>query len=259
MAMGDDVWDSYNERLTRYASPLSGWWTPTETITQADAVLLMHRSRCRQFVRYLDERTDRNLPVPPEGAAVVEFVRSGQVATFYSFSLEWGALRDADIGARLQDATAEIPLEQVIDSLAAVQFYDACPPMPMLLEIIWGELFSMKDNDSFDQRTRSWPVMVNVDSFTTELQRAYGSRALSRDERSCEFPTRGWIRQALDELVSLGLAEQGSTRDDYKAHVKAFEGGDVRSEFVRRMFDRYEREATQTSMPRGAEQTSLPL
>jgi hypothetical protein len=220
----------------------------------------MHRSRCRQFIRYLEDVETEDRQLPAERTAVVEFVRSSQVNTFYSFSLEWGQIRDPGLAPLLRDATAEIPLQRVIDEFAAIQFYDACPPLPMLLEIVWGELFGRVAEVRYDERSRTWPVAVALDEMTEELQRAYGSRALHRDGRSCEFPKKAWVKQALDELVSLELAQRGTAEGEYVANLRVIQGDDLRSEFVRRIFQRRQPEESNADEIGGdSEQTSLPL
>lgn len=55
------------------------------------------------------------------------------------------------------------------------------------------------------------------------MQRAYGSGALHRDERSAEFPRVAWIRQALDMFVSLALAYRGESNGDYVVNYRPFD------------------------------------
>lgn len=260
MAQGGEVWDAYADQLLSYSRQLRGWWTPTSTIDTSDAILLMHRSRARQFARYLEEAgAEETVP----NGALIEFVRSGQVKQFYSFSLEWGRLREPLIERGLLEATAEVPLHTILDSLASLQFYDAEPPLPMMLEIIWGELYSDRNESEFDEKGGFWPVQAHVPTFTRDLQSAYGSGALGAasppDGRACEFPRRSWVRRALDELVSLELAKPAENPDTYSVFVRQLGSGDLRSEFVRRMWDKRQPAEESVSMQVEKGQTVLPL
>ena len=201
MSDSDDVWDDYIGRLESYDTRLAGWWTDTAGIEKSIAILLIHRSKSRRLVRALKKRISEGDVSLSRNTAVIEFVRSDQVDTYYSFRSEWGQVQDPDLGPRLYDSV-EVPLKKVIQEFSAIQFYDAEPPLPMMLEILWGEFFGQIEDLEYDEETKSWPLGITVDAVTSELQKAYGSGALHCDHRSCEFPRATWVRRALDTLSS---------------------------------------------------------
>lgn len=258
LADGDHIWDDYTERLETYDTDLAGWWTGSEEIALSDALLLVHRSRSRRLVRALEERLADGRIQPSKRTAVVDFVRSDQVDTYYSFRLEWGALDDEELGDRLDDSV-EVPLGKVIREFAAIQFYDAEPPLPVMLEILWVELFGRVAELEYDESTKSWPLGVKAQATTLELQRAYGSRALHQDERSCEFPKPKWVRRALDTLVRLEMAKELDDAGEYLVWLKPVEGGDLRSEFVRRIHAKRKGKTEENVESLSEDQTSLPL
>lgn len=258
MAQGDGVWEQYIERLEKYDGRIVGWWTETEDIGTSDALLLIHRSRSRQLVNFLEDRVDAGEFALSENTAVVEFVRSDQVDTFYSFRREWGQITDPGLAPQLEQSV-EVPLNKVIDEFAAIQFYDSRPPLPMLLEVLWGEFFGRVGDLEFDEESRTWPLVITVQEITDELQKAYGSQALDRDERSCEFPKESWVRQALEELVTIELAMREDEKDAYRVQLKAFDG-DMREEFVRRLHKRSEGVGGEAEQIRATpDQTTLAL
>lgn len=258
LAQGSDVWDSHLDQLELYDRPMIGWWTDSEMIPKANAVLLVHRSRSRQFVQYLETEIAEGRRSLSANAAVIEFVRSNQVSSNYSFTVEWGGIIDEDLSLA---ESAEVPLEKVVNEFGEIQFYDAEPPLPMFLEFLWGEFFGRIGDLEFDPDKRHWPFLVTVKGVTEELQKAYGSKApaLARDDRSCEFPRRKWVKRALDALVALELALPGGEVDEYTVLVRNIgRGRDLRSEFVRRLFAKSGSSSDMKPSP-GPDQTELPL
>ena len=88
------------------------------------------------------------------------------------------------------------------------------------------------DGIEYDDKTKSFPIKVSVSDVADELQKAYGSQALKKDERSGEFPTQKWIKGAFNKLVSYKLASQGSKEGEYLIHFKSLRD-DVLDRFIR--------------------------
>jgi hypothetical protein len=59
---------------------------------------------------------------------------------------------------------------------------------------------------AYDENLKAFPVDVGAAAIADELQRAYGSQLLERDDRSVEFPSARVVRKALEALVTIKLA-----------------------------------------------------
>jgi len=82
----------------------------------------------------------------------------------------------------------------------------------MMVEL-WGNIFNEKKQDTeFDDKLHAWPIPVNVEKLTIELQRAYGSQG--KEHRIVAFPLNDWVRDALEAFVWLNLAQK-EDNDNY--------------------------------------------
>jgi len=229
----ESQWIPHLERLLKYDDNLIGWWTTQETISHSDTIMLIHQSRGRQFVHFLERQKTKDPSLVGPTTSVVEFNQSEETVNYFFFRLEHGKIRDSEL-AKALDAGIQIPLDKVIQSFPNVRFYDSPPPVVLLLTQLWIDYFpSMLADASYDEQTRSRQIRVSVSATTKELQSAYGSGALYRDRRSVEFPRKAWIREAFERLVKHKLAVPPSdSSDNYVIIYRSFRG-DVRERFAR--------------------------
>jgi len=209
-------WSPHLEQLRKYDDNLVGWWTPQEDIDTSDAVLLVHQSRSRAFVRFLEEQRESNSGAVGPHSSVIEFNRADEGQPYLFFRTEWGQVRDAAIAQKLTDG-ASVPVAKVLKSFPSVKFYDAKPPLEDLMKTLWIDLLA-----SFDRKSPEGGIPVVVSELTREMQRAYGSQALHQDERASEFPKVSWIREALDAFARLGLATTSGDGERYTVNYKVF-------------------------------------
>ncbi|MGH7773993.1 MAG: hypothetical protein ACREQA_17355 [Candidatus Binatia bacterium] len=225
-----DQWGEHLEQLRKYDDRLRGWWTSTEFIEAANTAFIVHQTRSRAFVRYLEKQKNVNSNLVGPNSVVIEFNQSTEANVYMFFRLEWGTLVDLGLSASLGNGVA-VPLETVLESFSSVRFYDTPPPLPLTLLYLWTDLFpAMADPSNYDEQLRAIPLIASVDEITKELRRAYGSGALERDSRSAEFPRMNWIRDALETLVAAKLAVP-KNGDSYTVLYRPFRE-DVLTRFI---------------------------
>lgn len=226
-------WISHIEQLRKYDDKLEGWWTEDERITHSDTIMLIHQSRGRPFTRFFQHRKEINPDLVGPSTCVVEFTHSGETVPYYFFRLELGSIADNELGPRLEDGV-NIPLDDVRMSFPSIQYYDARPPMPLLLFRLWTDVFpSMLEDGEYDEKTGSRKIQVSVSNVTDELQKAFGSKALRQDNRSGEFPKQRWVREAFEQLISYKLAIPRSGEDGkYIIYYRSFRD-DVLDRFIK--------------------------
>jgi len=225
------TWASFLEQLRKYDDFLTGWWTQDQQMPEYNALLLLHHSRSRLFIQYLQEalRTDPAAVGPR--SAVVEFSTSMETELYYFFRLEYGALRDAELHPRLASGV-QIPFERVLTSYPSLHYYDSEPPTELLLTELWSGVFpSLLGDLKIDEALNAFPLRVSVAELTLELQRAFGSATLPIDVRSVEFPKQSWVRKALDRLVGYKYAKPPDQGDTYTVLYRPFKK-DVMERFI---------------------------
>jgi hypothetical protein len=167
--------------------------------------------------------------------SVIEFNHSTESVPFVFFRREFGAITNAELGPRL-DEGVPIPLHKLV-TLPKSQYYDAKPPMLVLLVNLWSEYFpSLASEVAYDEAAKARRITVSAKAATSELQKAYGSGALKKDERASEFPHYKWVLEALDRLVEHKLAvKESSEADAYIVEFKSVRK-DVRLFFAEKEF-----------------------
>lgn len=216
-----DHWQAAAKQLRAYDDTLTGWWTDDERIDCSDAALLIHQSRGRAFVRELQKMGAADPAIVGPRTSVIEFNHSAESVPFLFFRREFGKITNQALEPRL-DEGVQVPLNKLVESLPRLQYYDAKPPMLVLLVNLWSEYFpSLASEVSYDEAARARRIAVSARAVTEELQRAYGSGGLKKDGRASEFPQYTWVREALDRLVEHKLAvKKDSESDEYVVEFK---------------------------------------
>jgi len=238
-------WGRHVQQLRKYdVDSLVGWWTENELVKESNVVMLIHQSRSRRFIRFLQKAAEEGADEVGPTTCVVEFNSSAETASYYFFRLEYGEIADSDLHRRL-DLGVEVPLDKVLRSYPNVRYYDSEPPLELILTDLWLEFFLVRAAEAeYDEKLRAYKFVASVEEVTGEMQRAYGSGALSADTRSVEFPKKKWIRKAFDRLVQYRFAlppEDGY--DLYEVHFRSFRE-DVLEKFLKLSLERRREDET---------------
>lgn len=218
-------WHRHVEQLHKYDDQLTGWWTSDKRVPEHAAVLLIHQSRSRRFIRFLHDMLEEEPAVIGPRSLIVEFNHSAETASYYFFRAEHGEIRSEELRPQLRDGV-QIPLDKVLSTYPNLRYCDAEPPVELLLTDLWTDVFpAMAADAEKDEDLGAFRLRVSVAAVTEELQKAYGSAALEGDRRSAEFPRQTWIRKALDRLVThrSALPPEGES-DEYEVHYRTVRG-----------------------------------
>lgn len=226
-----DHWKCHVDQLRKYDDELEGWWTDSQKIEHFNSLILIHQSRGRAFADYHRICKENNQDSVGSRTCIIEFNENRESAPFYFFRIEHGSIADEELKSKLYEGV-NIPLDDVRMSFSNIQYYDAKPPAPLLLERLWTDVFpSEMDDVEYDEKTKSYPLKINVSEVTYELQKAYGSKALYCDNRSSEFPKQTWVKEALEQLVDYKLAKPDSEQDSYIIYFRKLKD-DVLGHFI---------------------------
>lgn len=232
LPLDDSHWDRYLLQLKKYDDDLQGWWTDSELIPVWNVALLLHHSRSRVFVHYLEDRLRQGSSAVGPNACIIEFSVSEETTRYYFYRLEWGSIHDDELSTRLRNGVS-VPLDKVLSSFPNIRYYDSEPPLELLLTDLWTDAFpSLAADVPLDEKEDARIIDVNVDMIAEELQRAYGSLALYSDRRSGTFPRPATVRRALEALVKYRLAIPPATpTDPYRVRYRPFKK-DVLERFI---------------------------
>lgn len=207
-------WTSILEQLRKYDDTLTGWWAKHGRVAKANAILLLHQSRSRPFVKFTESAVKDDAQVFGPSSSIVEFGESQEQKSFYHFRLEHGRIDDEEISGRLE-VGVQVPIERVLKTFSHVQYYDDNPPLLLVLVNLWMDYFpSLMQKESFDAEEKVWRIEVSLSNTVSEIQRAHGSGALASDERSCRFPRKEVIRQAFTWLETHKMASRIANKKD---------------------------------------------
>ena len=204
-------WLKEFQQLKSYDGELKGWFTPTEEIDIADLVLLIHQTRGPAASRFLSEKIDEGTLSFLDKISVITFVVSAEVQEFLNLQKIWGKMSFQNLERSFEDVRP-VALETLTILYGGVKLYDAEPPLPYFLQILWDHVFNrMKENLEYDERRKCVPIPISLDALTKYLQDYFGSPKHPNREREPEIPKKGWVAKALETLCFANMAEQDSS------------------------------------------------
>jgi len=220
-------WLRILNQIKKYDDDLLGWWTDNERIINHSVFLFLHMSRSARFRNYRANLIENGEYEASNNTWGVEFVLSGQREDYILFRTCWDAnnVYDTSLASKLE-ISESIPIEKVKFSYGNIKFYDSKPELEYLLSIIWQDIFThLKSEVDFSKQLKCYPIKIDINYLTNELQKSFGSIALQRsceldrnEEREIEYPQNSWVKEALEILIKLGLA----SRDDENSYTIFF-------------------------------------
>lgn len=216
LSKNKSYWVDHADQLLKYDDDLLGWWTEDSMIGHSDTIMLIHQSRGREFTRFLQDLSEKTPNKIGPTTSVVEFNRSEEAVPYYFFRISFGTIEESNLFENL-DIGMNVPLTDVLTSFPSVRYYDSRPPIILLLEQLWIDVFpSFLDRSERDEETNVIKIPVSVSEVTKEMQLAYGSGALFQDDNSVEFPKIKWIKRAFEWFVKQDMATPPvEGNDDY--------------------------------------------
>ena len=223
----DNQWKQTITQLEKYDDNLQGWWTEEGYFPIFNLTLLIEVDRSIDFSRYFQSLIDNgeieNFYRP---ISIIEFFKKQEVKQFLRIRKVWGNLIPSTFQTKLESGIS-VPVEGLIDSL---KYYDNEPEVEYTMVLLWQDVFNERRQDeSFDEISKSWPLFINIDELTEYLQKLYGNKSSISRERT--FPRRKWIIKALDAFVVLNYAKKDLTSNNYVVYFKKFRGGDIFKRF----------------------------
>jgi hypothetical protein len=204
------LWEGDVRQLEKYDDDLTGWWTNDEKIGNHDIIALVPFSRSVRFCDVVADGIKKKKWSFHRKLAMVGFHKqTGAEKTFLTLKKECGDVSDPNLNERLR-------IGVLIDIVHLIsgdrKFLDHKPPLPLILQILWSNLFVKYAADAeTDPEGGVTHINVSVAKVTEDLQTYYGYK--SAGPRSPEIPKANWVAEALDALTEFGLAQESGNGD----------------------------------------------
>lgn len=203
-----EKWLSIFEQIIKYDDNLSGWWESSSNVMEnSNVVFLVHQSRSIKFVKQFEQYlANKNLSFTHR-FAVVEFAQSDEVNQYYHMRIQYGSIQPDEINGRLLESI-QVPIDKVLKTYNQLKFFDCEPPcVEYTMGILWQNIFLNLPRENYDEVLKGYPVTVDIDDVTEELQKSYG-HIHGDGHRNVEFPQKGWVEKAMDAFVNIKMAKK---------------------------------------------------
>jgi len=225
----DNQWRNTVSQIEKYDDHLKGWWTGDGYLLESNIVLLIDVDRSIDFSHYLQALiNDGQIESFSQPTAIIEFFKKQEVKQFLRIRKVWGTIKPTELQDLLSSGKS-ISVEGLVDSQ---KFYDHEPDaVEYTMILLWQTVFTeRKVNSIFDEKSKTWLIVVDLDELTDYLQKLYGHRSNEHRERT--FPRRQWIKKAVDAFVTLGYATR-KDKNTYIIKFKKLTKGDIFEKFYR--------------------------
>lgn len=199
------------QQLMAYDDDLTGWPSKTQKVGNHDIVLLLHQTRAIAVNDYYEQNKAEikfNRPF-----CIVEFNRDSEGQEFFFFRTVTGAVSKKSLADRLR-LGVPVPMTIYLIQYSTIKLYDAAPPLPYLLELIWTHIvaFKVSNTPGYKMPAKNQKVKVEVtpDEICERLETNFSFHGLQQnhaDGRQPKVVEKTWVREACAELVKFGDAK----------------------------------------------------
>ena len=224
------------EQVHKYAMTMKGWWTDSSLIAAHDVVLLTHiasaTDACDAYDSWLAQGNQLGRPF-----AIVEFGYLEQGQLWFLLRRRTGQLSDAAHDADLRRGK-QLGVEVLTDVFSQRKFMENEPPLVLMMVLVYTyalPLFIREEEFKSGAGTRHPIALASTSKVREALQQQFVPT--TGDEREFTLPRAGWVRQALDSLVRLGLGQRPDSVDgEYRIAIKKPRTKDLIEYFSDRLF-----------------------
>jgi hypothetical protein len=211
------------KQLLGYDDDLTGWPGKSPTVTTHDIVLLLHYSRAVTVEKFYLQRKGKEI-VFHRPFCIVEFQRTDQRQPYFSFRIKYGSLSEKAVSEKLE-VGVQVPMEVLLWKYSTIKLYDAEPPLPYMLEVVWTNVVMLHalDDPKFVKlrKNQKLEVELEVETIVNELHERFSFLPLHVDksDRQPHIPKKSWVQQACQKLVD---EEEAAWVNKEKTKVKIY-------------------------------------
>lgn len=223
-------------QLKSYDQELAGWPTPDELLKQHDIVLLVHQTTSVSACDYWKSETASGRLKFDRHFAIFQFNRSDQRIPYFFFQRAEGTGSQPAGGIDVRQGVP-VPMQALVELYSESKLYDAEPPLPYLLHLIWENvIIPIACEDSrFAKlhRNQKMEVTVAVEDIVERLHQGFSFSHWHRayPNRQPKAPKSEWVQTACQSLVDAGEAKWITKSSDLVVYYRKYD--DVLAHFVK--------------------------
>lgn len=202
-------WNEDFLQIQKYDDDLIGWKTNNEQIDNIDVVLLIEYHRKIDVIEYLEEQIRQEKFSANKNFAVIVFSKTTQNHERITFEKAYGNISDSEMNNALHRVVS-VRMEFLLMHYGGIKFVDVQPPLPLIMNILWHNVFSEKINiETLMEEKGKKQITLNVDlnELTSTLREQF-TQYDNQDGRQPDIPKKSWVKEALDKFVELNYAEK---------------------------------------------------
>ena len=123
-------------QLKGYDQNLTGWPTVSERVESHEVVLLVHLTTSAYAKEFYEEHVCQTGAVFERPFSIIEFGRHSQVEEYFLLRTVLGEPTEIG-GEKKLKYSVSVPMRVFLHDYAKTLLYDAQPPLPYLVELIW--------------------------------------------------------------------------------------------------------------------------
>lgn len=216
-------WFDDFDQLMRYDADFDGWPTENGTVSTHDVVLIVEQGRANKIRKFFEKHqgTKINFARP---FVIVQCNRSDNREPYYFFATISGQLTAPEINELLDDGT-KVPMKVLVEKYSTVKIYDAEPPLPYMMDLIWSHvvLEDARQDSKFRKlrKRQKLPVVISIEDIVLTLREGFTFRSLEMNasDGSPAMPHPQWVRRAIEQMV---VSRDAEWIDATKASVRFF-------------------------------------
>ncbi|MBI4287121.1 MAG: hypothetical protein HY671_01680 [Chloroflexi bacterium] len=200
------------DQLKSYDQQMTGWPTQDEQLRRHDIALLVHQTTSRSASDYLAAETRAGRLKFDRSLGIFEFNRSDQRIPYFFFRLVEGQASEV-LGTIDVRQGVQVPMQALLESYSRSKLYDAKPPQPYLLHLIWENVVvpiaSQDERFSRLRRNQTIEVSLTVEDIVERLHESFSFLHWHRGypNRQPHIPKSEWIGEACQAMVDVGEAK----------------------------------------------------
>ncbi len=196
--------------IQKYDDDLTGWDTPNGEIRKHDLILIVHYFHGKKVQKQIQELKRKRKLSFQRNFALICFQRIDQRQTWMSLELLYGKLSDKEKTEKFANRDKPILLDHIVSNqqLGNVCFYDADPPVPLLMEKIHETVLNLLGKEENLRLREEGEICKVVDAGLLRdiMSERYGPGRIG--ERTPEIPKLQWIIKGLNAFQKLKWAKK---------------------------------------------------
>jgi len=204
-------WMGDFRQLMSYDDDLTGWPSRSQKVDSHDIVLLLHQTRAISVKDFYEQNQAEIKITRP--FCIIEFNRDSEGQEFFFFRTVAGAVSQKSLAERLRKGIP-VPMSIYLVQYSTIKLYDASPPLPYLLELIWTHIVAFKVSNTpgykIPSKNQKVKVEVTPDEICDRLETNFTFHGLHQnhaDGRQPKVVEKNWVREACEALVKFGDAK----------------------------------------------------